>query len=145
MVHEGFPVHGKQIMHAMSIQTKTANTRSWQTQSIRHLEILGMSATRAKLKITIPIENQLVKQQTEKFRPQPTKMNSFMLGPSMSLAPWPNGVQLTYLPEPIHQLWYFYMYFECLCRFITSPITSCRLHLLRFTLLCRIKCTIALR
>ena len=71
---------------------------STETCCDRHLEILGVSNKPLKhwSKRKPTVEPRWAKQRTKKLRPQPTKINSVMSGPSLSLSDArPTGVQLT--------------------------------------------------
>ena len=77
----------------------------------RHLRSLGCRTTPlehwSKRKPTV--EPLWAKQQTKKFRPKPTKINSFMSGPSLSLTPDPPTEKVrkiikSVIPKPHAQL-----------------------------------------
>ena len=66
-------------------QKQRVATDTWRSPGCRTTPLQHWS----KRKLTV--EPQWAKQQTKKLRPQPTKINSFMSGPSLSLSPDPQA------------------------------------------------------
>ena len=90
---EGFLTHQWIITGNNKSQINTVmnqNEDSTETCCDRHLEILECRTTPLERWSKRPtVEPRWAKQKTKKLRPQPTKINSFMLGPSLSLTPDP--------------------------------------------------------
>ena len=58
------------------------------------------------------VEPRSAKQQTKKLRPNPTKINSFMSGPSSSLTPDPPACEVYDTDSPVGEFWQLNFYYR---------------------------------
>ena len=92
----------------MRTRQKRVATDTWRSLGCRTTPLEHWS----KRKSTV--EPRWAKQQTKKLRPKPTKINSFMSGPSLSLTPdkiWRKSFEVYDTDSPVGEFWQLNFYY----------------------------------